>query len=286
MDGTVEGMRGQDANGEAAGSSGVPAEAGRPASTGGSPEPCWWLDYFDDRFVRLYRPLLDPARTLEEVEGITAMLGLPRGARLLDLACGWGRHAVELSRLGYEVWGVDRSMTLLGRARRLAPRRGADPTWVCGDIRELPWREAFDAVVCMFSSLGYFLDDDEDRRALRASCQALRPGGLLLVETMHRDFVAREFAERDWWRGRAGEHIWVEREFDAVAGVSREWLRWRDADGLEGEKYHEIRVRSATEWAALVRSAGLDPEGWFGDWDAEPLTLESPRLILIARRPE
>lgn len=243
----------------------------------------WWSGYFDRDFVELYRPFLPEELTRLEVHGVQEALQLPRGARVLDLACGWGRHAVELAAAGLRVTGLDRSEVLLATGR--AAPGGARVRWVCGDMRELPFRAEFDAVVSLFSSLGYFGSDEGDEQVLREVRRVLRPGGALLVECMHRDLVAREFLERDWWEGEDGTHVWVEREFDAVEGVSREVLRWRGGAGeREGEKRHEVRVRTATEWARLLRAAGLVPEEWFGSWSLAPFEHTSERLIVLARR--
>jgi 2-polyprenyl-3-methyl-5-hydroxy-6-metoxy-1,4-benzoquinol methylase len=245
----------------------------------------WWEEYFDARFVDLYRPFLTPERTRNEVAAIREILPLPLGARLLDLACGWGRHSVELARAGFAVTGVDLSETLLGVARRRAAKAGVEVEWVRADMREIPWSGEFDAVLSLFSSLGYFLSDAEDLRVLRAAHRALRPGGFLLLETMHRDFVVADYADRDWWKAENGTLVWVERELDAVEGVSREWLRWRKGEET-GEKFHALRIRSATEWDALLRQAGLTPLEWYGDWELAPFLHTSESLIVVARRGE
>ncbi|HET7322133.1 MAG TPA: class I SAM-dependent methyltransferase, partial [Longimicrobiaceae bacterium] len=174
------------------------------------------------------------------------------------------------------------SAPLLDEARRRAGEAGVEVEWLCADMRTLPFREEFDAVLSLFSSLGYFKHEEDDLRALEAARAALKPDGLFLLETMHRDRVVSAYAERDWWEGANGEPVWVEREFDAVEGVSREWLRWLD-DGKLREKYHEIRVRTATEWMNLLRQARLEPVGWYGGWEAEEFTAESERLIVVAR---
>lgn len=244
----------------------------------------WFEGYFDEDFVELYRPFLTPERTVDEAAAVLELLELAPGAEVLDLACGWGRHSIELARAGCRVTGLDLSETLLARAARRADAAGVEVEWVRGDMRELPWAGRFDAVVSLFSSLGYFLSDAEDLRVLRAAARALRPGGRLLLETMHRDQIARAFAERDWWPGESGRPVWVEREFDAVAGVSHEWLRWQRSDGSVGEKFHAMQVRTATAWDALLRAAGLAPLAWYGDWDFSEFTLESERLIVMAGR--
>lgn len=255
-----------------------------PDGVSGGGAPDWWDGYFDRDFVRIYRDFLTPERTLREVGGILEMLGLPEGARVLDLACGWGRHSVELARAGHRVTGLDLSPTLLARARKRAAAAGVEVEWVRGDMREPGRAGEFDAVLSLYSSLGYFLSDEEDLHVLRSARDALRPGGVFLLETMHRDHVVCGFADRDWWETADGATVWVERDFDAVEGVSREWLRWRRGEEA-GEKFHALRIRSATEWDALLREAGLQPTDWYGDWDLAPFVHTSETLIVVARRP-
>ncbi len=241
----------------------------------------WWADYFDETFVELYRSFLTPERTRREVRGLLKLLELRPGAAVLDLACGWGRHSVELARRGYTVTGLDWSPTLLAHARRRARRARVEIEWVQGDMRELPWTERFDVVLSLFSSLGYFLSDEEDLRVLRSGRQALRPGGHLVLETMHRDHVVTHYAERDWWEAPRELTVWAEREWDALTGVSHETVRWRQGE-REGEKHHAIRVRTATEWLALLAEAGFEPVDCYGDWDQTPFTHSSENLILLA----
>lgn len=248
-------------------------------------DPRWYEGYFDRDFVRLYSPFLTPARTRREVAAIQQMIPLQADAHILDLACGWGRHATRLARAGYCVAGVDLSAALLRSARRRAERAGVDVEWVQADMRDLPWRERFDAVLSLFSSVGYFLSDEEDLRVLRAVRHALKPGGALLLDTMHRDQVAREFTERDWWDTGDGTTVWVEREFDARAGIVSERWHW-SGQGKSGYKQHHLRVRTAPEWEVLLARAGLDVEEAFGDWDLSPFSHRSEQMIVIVRRPE
>jgi cyclopropane fatty-acyl-phospholipid synthase-like methyltransferase len=242
----------------------------------------WWQSYFDDDFIELYAPLLPREESAAQAETIVEILGLGPGARVLDLGCGWGRHAVELARLGCEVLALDQSEALLEHGRRLAQESGVSVEWVHGDMRELRYDAEFDAVVSLFSSLGYSEGDADDLRVLDGARRALRPEGSFLLETMHRDQVVQHYAERDWWRGAAGGPVWVERELDAVSGVSREWLRWLQ-DGEVREKYHEIRVRTATDWSTLLARSGLDPLVWYGDWDLCPFEHRSEKLIVVCQ---
>jgi ubiquinone/menaquinone biosynthesis C-methylase UbiE len=240
----------------------------------------WWDGYFDERFIDIYRDFLTPERTEREIQGLREMTMLEPGAEVLDVACGWGRHSIALAREGFRVTGVDWSETLLARARKRADAAGVQVEWVRGDMRELPWHGRFDAVLSLYSSLGYFLSDADDLRVLHGAAAALKPGGTFVLETMHRDHIVGGFAERDWWETDSGATVWVEREFDAVEGVSREWTRWHQGD-RGGEKYHELRIRTATEWNALLREAGLLPVDWWGDWEMAPFLHSSENLIVV-----
>lgn len=243
----------------------------------------WWDGYFDATFVDIYRDFLTPGRTEREIMGLREMVPLSPDAEVLDVACGWGRHSLELARSGFRVTALDWSETLLARGRKRAKAAGVEVDFVHGDMREIPWTGRFDMAVSLYSSLGYFLSDAEDLRVLRGAREALKPGGVLVLETMHRDHIVGGFAERDWWETEGGATVWVEREFDAVEGVSREWTRWSRGKEI-GEKYHELRIRTATEWDQLLREAGFLPMDWWGDWELAPFVHKSENLIVVCQR--
>ena len=143
----------------------------------------WWGTFFGPDYLRMYR--FDPTRTRQEVDGVLDILGLKPAASVLDLCCGQGRHAVELARRGYEVTGLDASGFLLREARKAARRRRVAVAWVRGDMREIPFRNRFDAVVNLFTSFGYFRTKAEDLAVLRGVRRALKPSGHLLIDTLN-----------------------------------------------------------------------------------------------------
>ncbi|HCF57851.1 MAG TPA: hypothetical protein DFS52_07635 [Myxococcales bacterium] len=122
--------------------------------------------------------------------------GLREGSRLLDAPRGHGRLSLPLARRGALAFGVDQSAVLLAKAER---RRGALSRAALRlrrhDLREPIGEEGFDAAINIFSSLGYGSEDD-DRAILSTLARALRPGGRLFLETMHRDAVATMLSRR------------------------------------------------------------------------------------------
>ena len=237
----------------------------------------WWRNYFGADFFALHVDLFPEELSRTEVAGMIELLEIPVGARILDVPCGWGRHTALFFEQGYDAVGTDLSYDLL---RRAAP----GPRYAAADVRQQPFRDAaFDVVINVFTSLGLFLDDDEDLAALREAHRLLIPGGRLLLESMHRDDVVADYAERDRWRLPDGTEVRVRRRFDPVAGISHERLRWRRGE-QEGRKAHALRLRTATEIAALVQAAGFDDVAYYGSWEGTPFTHRDSSLILIATK--
>jgi ubiquinone/menaquinone biosynthesis C-methylase UbiE len=244
----------------------------------------WWRTYFDETFFQLHEDLFPKKESRREVRAILDMLALPEGARVLDLPCGWGRHTLLLPGTGAHAFGADLSVDLLRRAAASARDEGLPRRFAAADLRELPFRDgAFDAVMNVFTSLGLFLEDEEDIRALAEARRVLRPGGQLLLESMHRDDVICTYAERDRWKLPNGIEVRVRRRFDPVSGISYERLRWRRGEE-EGEKRHALRLRTATEIHGLLTAAGFEQVRYYGDWTGEPLRYDSPRVIAVARK--
>jgi SAM-dependent methyltransferase len=240
----------------------------------------WWRTYFDDAYFQLHDPLFREAASRAEVAAMRELLALPWGARVLDVPCGWGRHTRLLAEAGCRAFGADLSLPLLRRAR--TPGRGG-PFFAMADVRHLPFASGtFDAAINVFTSLGLFLDDAQDLAVLREARRVLRPGGLFLLESMHRDEVVAAYATRDQWHLPDGTDVRVRRRFDAVAGVSHESLRWRRGSE-SGRKAHSLRLRTATEIAGLLAGAGFAEVDYFGDWDGAPFRHDSAHLIAVAR---
>ena len=139
---------------------------------------------FNDDYLYFYEQILTPERTEEDVARIVDFLDRPPGAQILDCPCGHGRIANALAERGFDVTGIDASDFFLERARADASTRGAEVEYVKGDMRSLPWRDRFDALVNWFTSFGYF-SDDQNKAVLREFHAALKPGGRLIIETQN-----------------------------------------------------------------------------------------------------
>ena len=243
----------------------------------------WWASYFDQQYLLEYEPLFSLEKDRREVGRLIEVMGLPVGARILDVPCGQGRHAHLLAEAGYEVQGVDLSRDLLA----LATQRGTGPRlkYKRADMRRLPasWTGRFDAVINLFTSFGFFLDPSDDARVIAEFARTLTVGGLLVWHGGSRDGVMAKFLDRDWWTTRNGTVIGHERSFDPLSGVMTVRSTWRGPK-TSGEREHRIRLYTATRLAELCRDAGLIVEEAYDGWRERPLTRRSSEMLLIARR--
>jgi ubiquinone/menaquinone biosynthesis C-methylase UbiE len=243
----------------------------------------WWATYFDAQYLREYDPLFTLERDRQEVARLMEILELPSGARVLDVPCGQGRHAHLLAEAGFDVDALDYSEHLLA----IAKKRGTSKTlrYTRGDMRKLParWAGRFDAVANLFTSFGFFLDPNDDKRVIAEFARVLKPGGVLIWHGGSRDGVMAKFLERDWWRSDDGTMIAHERSFDPLSGVLTIETAW-EGRKERGEREHRIRLYTATRLAELCADAGLIVEQAYDGWRDRPLRRNSSEMVLVARK--
>ncbi len=234
---------------------------------------------FDADYLHFYADFLDDARSDADTEIVTRVLGLRPGDEVLDLACGHGRIANRLAGRGIRVTGLDESDAFLHAARADAAARGVVVDYRHGDMRDLTWPAQFDAVVCWFSSFGYF-DDAANRAVLAGACRALRPGGRLLVELLQRDAVLpidRHVTQATTAEGTmSDETVYEPATFRAVTVRTIRRGRWTRRAS------YSMRLFAAAELCQWMLDAGFaTAEAFRGDGEA--LSPDSRRMIVLAR---
>jgi ubiquinone/menaquinone biosynthesis C-methylase UbiE len=231
--------------------------------------PETWDALFSDFYLRAFAHDEADEQAGVQAQSAARLAACPPGGELLDVPCG------------YRVTGVDRSPTLLAEARRRAGEDG--PTLVEADYRELPFPdERFDAALNLFTSLGFY-GDEEDVKALAEIGRVLRPSGRLVIETMHRDRLVHGFHEQDWRLVGEGRLLLKQRAFDAAAGVAQTTQTLIDNTGERDSRTFAVRVYTATELVAMLRRAGFDDARCYGDLEGGPFATTT-RLVIVARR--
>ena len=242
----------------------------------------WWNGFFTGLMASFWQTAIPSDTTLAEVDFFEEALDLEPGARVLDAPCGHGRHALELTRRGFRVSGLDRSEELLGAARARAEKEGLPIDLRLGDMRDLPWTGEFDAAFCAGNSFGYF-DDAGNRDALRAAARALRPGGRFLLDSgWVAEALLPSFRERLDME-IAGIRFEVENRYEPLTGCV-ESVFTASADGRRESRPGRHRVYTCRQLIELLRDAGFEGIEAFGSPEGEAFALGSHRLLLTARR--
>ena len=160
----------------------------------------------------------------ENVAKIAALTGIAAG-KVLDLACGPGRYAIPLAQAGYQVTAVDRTRFLLQTARERARSAGAKVEWVEDDMRTFIRPSAYDLVLNVFTSFGYFDDPAENRRVLENIFASLKPGGTLLFDHLGKELLAARFVPT--WSDTAPDgslRIVRQSILDEWSRIEAEWI--------------------------------------------------------------
>lgn len=214
----------------------------------------WFEEIFDEDYLRTL-PFLTPQATQAEAAFVVDVLNVQTGAQLLDLGCGYGRHAMELAARGFHLVGLDLSLPLLLRGADEAQRRGLSINFVHADMRELDFDAQFDGVYCLFSTFGFF-DDETNKKTATAVARALKPGGRLVIEVLNRDYIIGELPTRVWWEGD-GCVVLEEVEFNYFSSRIHSNRSVVFDDGRQIEQEISIRAYSLHELGKLLHAAGF-----------------------------
>jgi SAM-dependent methyltransferase len=247
-------------------------------------EPEWPIAFFDDDYLRIYRPMLTEERTRAETDFIEGALAPKPGSRMLDLACGIGRHAIGMAQRGYRVTGVDFNPRYLEIANAEARRTGVEVRWITGDMRSLPFEHEFDAIYSYFTSFGYY-SDVENEQVIAQVARALAPAGRFLLDMSNRDWILTHPLQRTWNQREDGALLMEENTLELKSSrvVSRQILISPDG-GHRLAKEFNLRVYTYAELVALLGRHGLEVVAGWGGHDRSDYSTESRRLILLAAR--
>jgi SAM-dependent methyltransferase len=242
----------------------------------------WADDYYGDLYYESVADLLTARMSGFEAGVLRRLLALSPRDRVLDLACGHGRHARALSPEVGLLVGMDRNPEYLARARH------SGAALVRGDLRALPFRPgSLDALYSWYSSL-FMYDDEENVRCLAAAVAMLRPGGRIVVHHDNPARLRRQPEQSVEWERPGGGRVEERSVYDPATGRDSCTRRVIRADGTVLAGVAHLRYYTPEEWEGLAGRCGLDLLGitstWQADRPAERLDDDAPDLIAIGRR--
>ena len=242
-----------------------------------------WFE--DERFWESTYPFIFEEERFAGAEAEVSELAKLTGSpfhRVLDLCCGLGRHSIPLARRGARVTAVDRSPFLLEKARSRADLAKLNIEWVQEDMRSFVRPGEFDLAINLFTSFGYF-GDEENLTVLRNVFRSLAPGGFFVIDLAGKEIVARSFAASAVEKKSDGSIRVETREvIDDWYRIRSRWFLIRDQKVTEVS--FETALYSGRELADLLKKAGFEKVKLFGSLQGIPYDVIAQRLVAVAQK--
>ena len=234
----------------------------------------WFASWFNSPYYHILYKDRNDAEAQVFMDNLTHYLNLPEEAKILDLACGKGRHSIYLNELGYDVTGTDLSENSIAEASKSSNEK---LHFKVHDMR-LPFEEKYDAVFNLFTSFGYFDNDEDNLKTLTAIKESLTEYGFAVIDFLNADYVINNL---------------VAEEVKTVDGIDFHLKRYVKDNHIckeidfedKGEKFHfteKVQALKLSDFETMMEKADIYLLDIFGDYKLKKFFKnESERLIMI-----
>ena len=237
----------------------------------------WFADWFDTKYYHILYKNRDESEAQRFIQNLTLKLELPKGSKVMDLACGKGRHSITLNKLGFDVTGVDLSPSSISEAQTHT-KEGLK--FDVHDMREV-YPAKFDAIFNLFTSFGYFDSVDANEKVIQSIHQMLNKEGILVIDFMNATKVIKNLVEQEVkevegitfniTRSYDGQHIFKTIEFSD--------------QGKEFSFTERVQALEFVDFERLLLHNKFEILSTFGNFDLSQFDRESSdRLILVAQK--
>jgi len=234
----------------------------------------WFTSWFDTPYYHILYQDRDFEEAQTFMKKITKSLALKKGQSILDLACGKGRHAINLNNLGYDVTGVDLSPASILYAKDFENKT------LHFDVHDMckPYPKKFDAVFNLFTSFGYFEKEEDNYRTITAIKANLKEGGKAVLDFMNVDYTIKTLIEK--------ETKTVNKITFHLHRYVKDGYIFKDISFIDNKENYlfteKVKALTKEDFMAYFKKAGIELIDTFGNYKLDPFILESsPRLILI-----
>ena len=241
----------------------------------------WFRDWFSsEEYLDVYQHRDDEDAT-KLLELILEQTKITNQNSILDAACGAGRHSIYLASKGFNVFGFDLSKTLLTKAKENAKKRSVENNFVCADLRNICFRKNFDLIINLFTSFGYFNNDEENFKFINTAYRLLNENGFYVLDYFNKNYLlANLTAENE--KLIDGKIIIEKRKVVNDRIIKEIQIK----SGLEEQHFIEsVRLYSKIEIDREFKKIGFTPVSVFGNYDGTNYDEQnSSRLILFFKK--
>jgi cyclopropane fatty-acyl-phospholipid synthase-like methyltransferase len=252
----------------------------------------WYKTFFHGLPQQAWQAAQTEEQTGLELDLLVETLEFGPGDQVLDIFCGYGRHALSLARMGANVTGVDISAESIDELQATVAAERLPLTTICADFLTTnalqKQIEQFDAAYCLGNSFAFFPHDDM-LRFLQRIASLLRPGGRLLVQTsLIAEVVLPDFQERSWMSIGEGITVLLENAYDPLESrIDQQLTYYRTHPDKTLEQEHrtaQYYVYTLAELNRLFVQAGLILEEVYGTVDQQPFLVGDEGAWLVLSR--
>lgn len=237
----------------------------------------WYQGWFDSAYYHLLYKERDEKEAENFIKNICKKARLAKGSKILDLACGRGRHSICLSNAGYQVTGLDLSPNNIDFAKEF---ENAGLEFYVHDMRNTFRINYFDAVFNLFTSFGYFETDQDDLKVLGAAWQNLKNGGILVLDYFNKNEIVKSLI-KDEIKIIDGIEFHISRFVDDNQLIKKIEIN----DGGEIKNYFEkVKLIDEDMFDSFFKGTGFNIFKKYGDYELSPFTSQSKRLIIFAEK--
>jgi len=228
--------------------------------------------------------------TENQVDFVIKALELTGGERILDLACGYGRHALTLARRGFKLVGVDITPVYIEDAKQNAVRENLPATFILSDIRDMAFEKEFDAVLSMADgAIGYLESDEENLKIFDVIAKALKPGGVHFMDVCRAEHARLYFPKKHWEPGEKALAL-AQFEWDettrrmAYGGWDIPYGEPAQKPDIVMEAADPVRLYDLPELEEILRHRGMEVFAAYCDYYGRPATHRELQLMVCSRK--
>ena len=238
----------------------------------------WFENWFDSHYYYLLYKNRDDKEAESFINNLMRYLKIPKKSKLIDIACGKGRHAIYFNKKGLNVTGIDLSQKSINIAKKNKKR---NLRFAVHDMRMVFKKNTFDIVTNLFTSFGYFENDEDEQRTINAMSENLKKDGLLIIDFMNAKKAIRTLVKREEKKVN-GITFYISRSIQKNNIIKN--IKFSN----NGKKYHfkeKVKALSLADLSQFIINAELEIIDVFGNYKLENFNaVNSDRLIIICKK--